>query len=354
MRVVSRVALYAPTNSADGVRIASADEDAFTLGATAAERVGAEREATGAPIPIHLVGEFPSAADWGFPILLGHPGSSVVRYPSSASELAGAVRALEDDGEGPALVVAAELAGRRSPTAAIKPSSLGTAAVAFLLVTTDAARPFPLDPAPAGRSALSAIAQHLGKEGRDRSNGPAFVGDWDADPAAGHRVDPEAVARAAERDPSAVSEGAYVPRARYLENLPSRWRFAADECGACRTVTFPARGVCRRCRRRDALMTRLLPRDEGSVVAVTRIGKGGQPTEFDAQVEASGPYQVALVELEIGIRITLQVTDATPEELRVGDRVRTMLRRLYPMEGEWRYGRKAVALSARPTNVRES
>lgn len=80
------------------------------------------------------------------------------------------------------------------------------------------------------------------------------------------------------------------------------------------------------------------------MVASTTVGPGGQPTEFDDQVARSGPYGVVLVELAPGARVTLQVTDARPGELGVGARVGTSLRRLYPMEGEWRYGRKAVPL----------
>jgi uncharacterized OB-fold protein len=141
-----------------------------------------------------------------------------------------------------------------------------------------------------------------------------------------------------------VSQGAYVPRARYLENLPSRWWFAAERCGACGTTTFPTRGRCRQCGARDGLETVRLPRDGGEVVASTTIGPGGQPTEFDPQVAATGSYGVVLVELTPGVRVTLQVTDAPPGALGIGAHVATRLRRLYAMEGEWRYGRKAVPL----------
>jgi uncharacterized OB-fold protein len=81
---------------------------------------------------------------------------------------------------------------------------------------------------------------------------------------------------------------------------------------------------------------------------LTTIGRGGQPTEFDPMVDAVGPYQVAIVELAPGSRATLQVSDAAPGALKIGDRVSTRLRRLYPMEGEWRYGRKALPLVEGP------
>lgn len=146
-----------------------------------------------------------------------------------------------------------------------------------------------------------------------------------------------------------LSEGAYVPRARYLENLPSRWRLEAERCARCAFLTFPARGRCRSCGAEEGLSTESLPREGARVVAATTIGKGGQPTEFDAQVEALGEYSVVLAEFAPDVRLTLQVTDAAPGEVSIGAPIGTRLRRLYPMEGEWRYGRKAVPLSTSGT-----
>lgn len=141
---------------------------------------------------------------------------------------------------------------------------------------------------------------------------------------------------------NAVSQGAYVPHPRYLENLPSRWRLVGERCSHCRALTFPASGRCRSCGRSDGLRAEAQPRQSLRVESVTTIGAGAQPTEFDPLVEAAGAYDVAIVALESGARATVQVTDAVPGQLRVGDRVGLVLRRLYPMEGEWRYGLKAV------------
>jgi uncharacterized OB-fold protein len=90
-----------------------------------------------------------------------------------------------------------------------------------------------------------------------------------------------------------------------------------------------------------------LPLEDGEVEAVTTVRAGAQPTEFDPQVEQFGDYDVAIVRLASDVRATFQVTDSPPGGLRVGDRVRTALRRLYPQEGEWRYGRKAVPKESR-------
>jgi uncharacterized OB-fold protein len=141
---------------------------------------------------------------------------------------------------------------------------------------------------------------------------------------------------------NAVSQGAYVPHARYVENLASRWRLVGERCSNCQTRTFPAAGRCRSCGRSDTLRPETLPRSGLSVEAVTTIASGAQPTEFDALVEEAGEYDVAVVALGSDARATVQVTDAVPGRLRVGGRVKLVLRRLYPMEGEWRYGLKAV------------
>ncbi|HYK93860.1 MAG TPA: zinc ribbon domain-containing protein [Thermoplasmata archaeon] len=149
----------------------------------------------------------------------------------------------------------------------------------------------------------------------------------------------------------AVSEGAYVPRPRYVENLPSRWRFVSERCDACGRTTFPIRGYCRYCRETGRLRRVELPKADVEVEAVTTVAPGAQPTEFDFQVSATGSYSVALVRLAAGVRATLQISGPATESVRVGDRLDTRLRRLYPMEGAWRYGRKAVVPGARAGGI---
>lgn len=145
-----------------------------------------------------------------------------------------------------------------------------------------------------------------------------------------------------------VSQGAYVPRATYLENLPARWRFAAQRCAACGATTFPPRDRCDQCGATDGLTPITLPTQGLEVEAATVVAPGAQPTEFDPMVGALGPYGVVLVRLAPGARATLQVTDTDPTTLAVGSRVDTVLRRIYATEGSWRYGRKAVGTAEAP------
>ncbi len=153
-----------------------------------------------------------------------------------------------------------------------------------------------------------------------------------------------------ERSLDARSEGAYVPRARYVENLPSRWRLEADRCPSCSHLTFPARGACAHCGESERLERRSLARGAWTVEAATTVRPGAQPTEFDGTVAVAGAYGVVIARSAEGPRATFQVVGpAAPVPL--GATVVPVLRRLYPMEGEWRYGRKAVVVPTRTGSV---
>jgi uncharacterized OB-fold protein len=343
VRRVVRVAAYVPAGASNWAAVAASDEDSFTLAATAVERVWSGRRAEPGPILVHALGDFPEVVEWGFAALLGRE-TVVTRSPGTASQLAKALEELEGGEGGPAIVVAVDLAETSASRTSSKSGIAGDAAVAFLLEPTESAAPLLFGKHAAGRSAVAATVRRARSEAAGGSR-IMFVGDWDRGAGVGSAREAKPAGRDRSDNLGTVSEGAYIPRARYLENLPSRWRFLAEVCEACHRTTFPSRRVCRNCGRADSLTPVELPYNGGRVVAVTTVSAGGQPTEFDAQVAGSGPYDVALVELARGMRVTLQVTDIAPGTLAVGDHVDTLLRRLYPMEGEWRYGRKAVPVS---------
>ena len=326
--------------------MAAPDEDPFTLVATALERAFEGLERPAGPVHVEWLGGSSPAMDWAVPVVLGSV-AEVVRSPANALALKEAVARAEGAADGFSVVVGSEIAGSPSPPDArpgAGPSHDGGFALLFApddgSAGSEVSRRLPEEPRPL--DAVAALPRTLGAGTR----APEWIGDW-------HEAELPARALAAEPKAlpdrlSSVSEGAYVPRARYLEHLPSRWRFTAERCGACQSLTFPTRGRCRACGRTEGLLTQDLPRDGAVVVATTVIGRGGQPTEFDPWVETLGSYGVVLAELAPGARVPLQVSDAVPGEIRIGDRVDTRLRRLYAMEGEWRYGRKAVPARARP------
>jgi uncharacterized OB-fold protein len=351
VRGITRAAAYLPSGVVDGRRVAGPDEDGFTMAATAVERL---LDAGGNAPPIRrlfLAGDLPETADANLVRFLG-AAIVIERFGVGEAGARAAVHAASRGraGEDADLVVVSDLAADRTDRAPSRSEPHDDAAVALWI--SDSVRSETLHP-PSERSegAPWATAPFF-RQFRDRETAHTadWVGDWDTTPLLDRWNGAAARPRPVPPPSGPVSQGAYVPRPRYLENAPSRWRFAAERCRACATVTFPLRGRCRQCGARDGLETVRLPRDGGSVVSTTTIGPGGQPTEFDEQVASLGPYEVVLVELVPGVRLTAQVTEGRPGEIAIGSKVATRLRRLYPMEGEWRYGRKAVRTET-PTPV---
>lgn len=333
MGTVVRAAAYVPRWGPAERATLGPDEDAFTLAASAVERVVAGALPLAGPVAVEIVGPegaVEAGPGAGFASLLGPETRARSRPPGPGALFAAVGQAV--DGRTASIVVAVQL-GRAGEAS-------GAGAAAFLVLPGEGEPAGLLPPDPARGSAepwADAIAWSRVRPGAESDR---WVGDWSPthprlSPSAGSGPDSPS---------AAVSEGAYVPRPRYLESLPSRWWFVGERCGACASVGFPQRGRCRSCGRADRLEPERLPLDGGTVVATTWIGRGGQPTEFDRQVDATGPYGVALVEIAPGVRATLQMTDCAPGELRIGDRVGTRLRRIYSLEGEWRYGRKAVPI----------
>jgi uncharacterized OB-fold protein len=339
MRGLVEAATYLPPGTANGQRVAGPDEDGLTLGATALERLSETVGRTTDPVSLELLGDYPASQEWAVSRLVGAP-APIARSAATVPNLVAALGRAEAGAGGPAVVLVVEMP-ERSDAAARSPLAPGSGAAAFWFEEGRGAslREAAASIAP-GPTVLGASFEIFRRAGG--SSPSVWVGDWSADPRSGRAIDLDRIAPLVGLSTTAVSEGAYVPRPRYLENLPSRWRFVADRCAACGSLTFPARGTCRYCGRVEGLRSVSLPRDAVEVVATTVIGPGGQPTEFDPQVGALGPYEVVLAELAPGVRVTLQLTDAEPGAVHIGDRVDTRLRRLYPMDGEWRYGRKAV------------
>ncbi len=125
--------------------------------------------------------------------------------------------------------------------------------------------------------------------------------------------------------------------ARAWREFPQRYRLEASRCTDCSKVLYPPRVVCPGCGGRS-FETVELPRT-GKIVTFTVVHV--PPSGFAEQA----PLPIALVELDNGARIMVQVGDvADPGELHTGMPVRLEFRRI-SSDGEAgiiRYGHKAV------------
>ncbi|MEE4273282.1 MAG: Zn-ribbon domain-containing OB-fold protein [Thermoanaerobaculales bacterium] len=125
--------------------------------------------------------------------------------------------------------------------------------------------------------------------------------------------------------------------ARAWREFPQRYRLEAEKCTGCGKIHYPPRLVCSQCGARDFTPV-VLPRD-GKVVTFTIVRV--PPAGFTEQT----PLPIALVELDNGVRLMVQIGDVEdPESIEIGMPVRLEFRRV-SSDGEAGvifYGHKAV------------
>lgn len=110
-----------------------------------------------------------------------------------------------------------------------------------------------------------------------------------------------------------------VPR--FWREIPNRYNLIGTKCGNCETVFFPPRYVCPKCRRIGKLEPYQL-KGKGKIVSYTVVHV--PPNGFEIQT----PYVIAIVELEEGPRVTGQITDCNPEDVKIGDEVEIAFRHM--------------------------
>ncbi|MFH0861330.1 MAG: Zn-ribbon domain-containing OB-fold protein [Candidatus Altiarchaeota archaeon] len=126
------------------------------------------------------------------------------------------------------------------------------------------------------------------------------------------------------------------------QGLPLHWRLISQrynivgsECTTCGQHFFPKRKLCPECRRKGEIVDY---RFSGKGVVYSHTTIYAPPTGYDIQK----PYVLAIVKLNEGPRITAQVVDCNPDDIRIGTRVEAILRRIksQPEEGIIRYAYK--------------
>ncbi len=113
-----------------------------------------------------------------------------------------------------------------------------------------------------------------------------------------------------------------------------RYRLAGNICADCGAKFFPPRQVCTECKSRN-----LQPHEfdgRGQVYSFTTL--------FQAPLGHEGnlPYVVGMVKLDEGPMIEAQITDVNPNDVKIGQRVEMVTRKLreYGKEGLIVYGYK--------------
>lgn len=109
-----------------------------------------------------------------------------------------------------------------------------------------------------------------------------------------------------------------VPR--FWREINTRYNIIGVKCKKCSSVYFPPREVCLKCGSGNFEPHKL--GKYGKIISYTVIRV--PPEGFEKEV----PYIVAIIELDDGPRLTAQVIDCDPDEVKIGQRVRSSFRRI--------------------------
>lgn len=110
---------------------------------------------------------------------------------------------------------------------------------------------------------------------------------------------------------------------RFWRQNPSRYNLIGIKCNSCGKNYFPPRAICPICHRKSVGKIEPLKfKGEGAIFSFSEVHEG-----IDERATLK-PYFVAMVELDEGPKITGQVIDCDACDLKIGARVRTVLRKL--------------------------
>ncbi len=125
--------------------------------------------------------------------------------------------------------------------------------------------------------------------------------------------------------------------ARYHREIPQRYRLEAGKCSSCGHISFPPRLICPKCKAKKFDTIRLS--DEGTLITFTVVRVASD--KFSKET----PFPVGIIELNDGVRVTAQIADADIDELKIGQKLKLVFRKVQEdgRAGILCYGYKAVA-----------
>lgn len=121
----------------------------------------------------------------------------------------------------------------------------------------------------------------------------------------------------------------------YWRKIPQWYRMEGAICETCKTHYFPSRSICPQCRRAGKL-TKQTFSGKGEIYSYSVVHAP------PAGMELHRPYNIAIVELDEGPRLTAQIVDCKKEDLGIGKKVEMVFRRIRDgdREGIIHYGYK--------------
>lgn len=110
---------------------------------------------------------------------------------------------------------------------------------------------------------------------------------------------------------------------RFWRALDQRYNLIGVRCERCGDAIFPSRSLCPKCRHLSVGKLRAEQfSGDGEVVSFTTVHVA--PLGFELQT----PYVLAIVKLAEGPKLTTQIVDCKPDEVKIGMKVHKVFRRV--------------------------
>ncbi len=110
---------------------------------------------------------------------------------------------------------------------------------------------------------------------------------------------------------------------RYWREFQHRYRLIGTKCPKCGRIYFPPREVCPYCHRESiGKMQKVEIKNTGKVYSYTVIHQDVPDFKF------LKPYLFIIAEMDSGVKVSGQLVDVSPEDVRIGMPVRISFRRI--------------------------
>ena len=111
--------------------------------------------------------------------------------------------------------------------------------------------------------------------------------------------------------------------ARFWREQDNRYNLIGAKCGKCGRVYFPPPKMCKDCHRLSiGKMERHQIKGRGKVVSYTVVHEG--PHDLKMQI----PYIMAIIEMDDGPRLTAQLVDCEPGDVKIDMVVEAVFRKI--------------------------
>jgi len=115
---------------------------------------------------------------------------------------------------------------------------------------------------------------------------------------------------------------------KYWRRIPQYYNLIGKECSKCRNLMFPPRDICTKCNSLELKDVQF--EGKGKIVTYTIIRTPFSDPECEVtDIPAyEPPYVLAVIELAEGPRLTAQIVDCAPEEVKIGAKVDMVFRKI--------------------------